>query len=609
MAFCKEQELEFSSVLANEAQMDNVIAQLSRNLTLLQGHLPYWSRESWEYSCFSLAFWEGFRLDFHERIDFQTQDRVIDITNNRSGRFRGLNVTVFTKRQVLRRVRNEQETAVSAGSEKSKVTIDSTTDGWSMGAQLTAGHFQPMGLLFAQTGVTVSSTYSNHTTTGTQYSVVERNNFNCLPGYYCRSEAWTSYVKLSGPCVGRPKVVCNSEVLYPCEYRTPESWQKKVPRRWQCPQMTTYWKKACFPARYCEVVTPIVDEEGKPIVTEVFSSHPIPNFHPKPQITEYKAGVFTLGSDNYIYDPSRQRDKYWNKDLGWHQNKAYPDLDDDVAKFVHKRPTLLKFRDGCYELKSIEWYCPSYDEETRYLAAAEVGGVIKSPYGKPTAPAPTVEDMASCLEATAAKVSTGTDDKVTISELVEEHLRLYGTLGKLQTNTQTQLAWAVANNHASMVTFLLLSSNVDPNAKDAAGRTALSRAVGNGNIDMTKLLLTSPRVSITIPDKKGRTPLFWAAAKGRTEVAELLLAAEAEPTAADNKGRTPLLVAAVNGHEDVVALLLGLKTVDANMGDSEGRTPLWWAHRKGHADVVELLSSRRDLAGRHDDAGNLTGSR
>ncbi|PFH59343.1 hypothetical protein XA68_12495 [Ophiocordyceps unilateralis] len=212
------------------------------------------------------------------------------------------------------------------------------------------------------------------------------------------------------------------------------------------------------------------------------------------------------------------------------------------------------------------------------------------------APTPTPEDMAGCLEVEAEKIENGEYEKVTGLELVKEYVRLYDTLDEFQKKDQTQIAWAVANNHEFIVRLLLKSTKVNPNDRDAAGRTALSRLAGNGHVYMAKLLLQSPKVGVTIPDKQGRTPLLWAAAKGRLEIVQLLLMAEAKPHVADKKGRTPFLIAAANGRRRVVSLLLSLTTVDANVVDNEGRTAVLWAQQSGHAGIVKLL----------DPTGNVT---
>ncbi|RDA88749.1 hypothetical protein CP532_4099 [Ophiocordyceps camponoti-leonardi (nom. inval.)] len=591
VASCLESATDLNRGLTTQAEMMDILNRLQQNTTLREDSLPYWSRDMSEFSCLSLAWWEGFRVHFHEKVQFLSPSQDVNNSSDHRKRVKrdDVKVTVFAKRQVLRRVRNLQETMVTAGSEKSTVTIDSTTTGWTVGAQLMAGHLQPVGLLFAQTGLTISASYSSHTTTGTQYSVTERNGFSCPPGYDCRSEAWTSYVKLSGPCVDRHKVTCNTKALYPCEFNTAEQWENKVDDMWHCPQISSWREKHCNPVRYCEVVTPITDADGKPVVTEVFLSEPIPEFHPRPRISEYKAGFYLLGSEGYLYDPSRQRDKYWKKDMGWHENRAHPNLDDEVAAFPHKAPEVLKFRDDCYKLKSLEWYCPTEDEGQNFIGIDGVLDVNKSPYGKTANFTPTTEAMITCLESEAGRILQGGYDKVTAVEVVNEYLRLFDELHR---KNETLLTRAVISEQRGLIGLMLNSTKVDVNARDIKGRTALSWAAGEGHVDIAMMLLHSLKVSVSMADKQGRTPLFWAAAKGRLEIVKLLLMAEAKANAVDKRGRTPLMGAAINGHKKVVALLLQLKTVKVNVRDSSGRTALSWAEAKGHTDIVELL--RRD---------------
>ncbi|RCI09466.1 hypothetical protein L249_3655 [Ophiocordyceps polyrhachis-furcata BCC 54312] len=588
VASCSEKA---ADVMTSQVEMMDILHRLEQNTTLREDSLPYWSRDKFEFSCLSLAWWEGFRVHFHEEVQFLPPSH----SSSDYGKQGNVNVTVFAKRQVLRRVRNLQETMVTAGSEKSTVTIESTTTGWTVGAQLMAGHLQPVGLLFAQTGLTISASYSSHVTTGTQYSVTERNGFSCPPGYDCRSEAWTSYVKLAGPCIDRHEVTCNSQSLSPCDFTTADQWRDKVNSMWHCQQISSWREKNCNPVRHCEVVTPIMDADGKPVVTEVFLSEPIPDFHPRPRISEYKAGFYLLGSENYLYDPSRQRDKYWKKDIGWHENRAHPNLDAEVAAFPHKAPDVLKFRDGCYKLKSLEWYCPTEDEGEAFIGMDGILDVNKSPYGKTARLTPTTEAMIDCLESEAEKILLGGYDKVTALEVVDEYLRLHD---KMQGKNETLLLlWRpVTSRQYGLVGLLINSTKVDVNGRDVKGRTALSWAAGGGgggSDEVVMQLLGSPKVSLTVADKQGRTPLFWAAAKGRLESVKMLLMAEAKPNKVDKRGRTPLMAAAINGHKKVVALLLRLKTVKVHVKDRQGRTALSWAKAKGHADVVKLLGPSR----------------
>ena len=69
---------------------------------------------------------------------------------------------------------------------------------------------------------------------------------------------------------------------------------------------------------------------------------------------------------------------------------------------------------------------------------------------------------------------------------------------------------------------LLATGKVDPNRKDAYGRTALFLATLNGQSSMVKALLNIP-VDAEIPDRAGKTPLMCAVEYREKDIVELIL--------------------------------------------------------------------------------------
>lgn len=61
---------------------------------------------------------------------------------------------------------------------------------------------------------------------------------------------------------------------------------------------------------------------------------------------------------------------------------------------------------------------------------------------------------------------------------------------------------------------LLLLKRVDPEWRDADGRTPLSLASGRGFTAVVKLLLEAIGVDPNSEDFEGMTPLSWASAEG-----------------------------------------------------------------------------------------------
>lgn len=180
----------------------------------------------------------------------------------------------------------------------------------------------------------------------------------------------------------------------------------------------------------------------------------------------------------------------------------------------------------------------------------------------------------------------------------------------------------------------LLAAGVDPNRRDALGRSALHLAALVGDAPMAALLLATPGTAAARRCESGATPLhycFWPAtltqalqeagtaagsavgASGgeagdemaghmgcqprstthpdRLAVARLLLphlAAGQTDLATAMEGSTPLMHAATAGSAPAVALLLGA-AADRDAQDARGRSALMLAAAGGCLDALALL--------------------
>ncbi len=179
-----------------------------------------------------------------------------------------------------------------------------------------------------------------------------------------------------------------------------------------------------------------------------------------------------------------------------------------------------------------------------------------------------------------------------------------------------------ADEGALQLAQMLISAEIDVNAKNDSGTTALHNAAYEGHADMAKLLIKagalleekdiSHQTALHIACSRGhcevikalvaaganvetkstwdRTLLHTAASEGKTEVVSLLIAAQADVNAQDtNNGDTPLQLAAWNGHSEVVKLLLAANADVNAKRTKDDETALHFASREGHDEVVKLL--------------------
>lgn len=113
---------------------------------------------------------------------------------------------------------------------------------------------------------------------------------------------------------------------------------------------------------------------------------------------------------------------------------------------------------------------------------------------------------------------------------------------------------------------------------------SLVRVVKLGNLKATDLLLSSG-VNVNSTDAAGRSVLYWAAYGGNLNLVKLLVAAGADVDASDAKGWNSLIVATAEGHHDVVE---HLAKVGANVNSGNG-TALRIAAERNQYEMIRIL--------------------
>ncbi|HEX8915285.1 MAG TPA: ankyrin repeat domain-containing protein [Humisphaera sp.] len=147
----------------------------------------------------------------------------------------------------------------------------------------------------------------------------------------------------------------------------------------------------------------------------------------------------------------------------------------------------------------------------------------------------------------------------------------------------------------------LAARTLDPNERDARGRTLLQQAAIAGEFEVVEVLLDNG-ANVAAVDREGWTALHWAASGGHQEVAELLIASGARVDVQGTLGETPLYWAAVFDRKDVAELLIA-RGANVTATDRRGRTPLHAAAESdARATAVVLLAQGAD-AKAQDEAG------
>lgn len=152
--------------------------------------------------------------------------------------------------------------------------------------------------------------------------------------------------------------------------------------------------------------------------------------------------------------------------------------------------------------------------------------------------------------------------------------------------TEAAFARAVEEGDTGAVE-LFLAAGMNPEVKDAAGRTVLINAASRGSNNISKKLL-GKGADVNARDDSGSTALMNSAAGDHKETTEVLLENGADVNLADNDGRTALIRAAARGNSEIVRMLIN-KGARIDVRDKDGRDALTWAEINNRSDVTALL--------------------
>jgi serine/threonine protein kinase len=134
---------------------------------------------------------------------------------------------------------------------------------------------------------------------------------------------------------------------------------------------------------------------------------------------------------------------------------------------------------------------------------------------------------------------------------------------------------------------LFLTAGMNPEVKDAAGRTMLINAASRGSNNISQKLLNKG-ADVNTRDNIGLTALMESVEGNHKETTKVLLENGADVNLADNNGRTALIRAAARGNSEIVRLLIN-KGARIDVKDRDGRDALTWAEINDKSDVIELL--------------------
>ncbi|PHH81327.1 hypothetical protein CDD82_1028 [Ophiocordyceps australis] len=243
------------------------------------------------------------------------------------------NISIYYNPLVEKSVVNMGDDDLSMSVEESKTSIDSTTKGWQIGAQISLGAGQGVSA-----SVGVSGSYSSSQTTGNWDTKGVSVSSVCKPGHDCRIETWTFHLKIEGHCRIEPIVNCAGP-MDPCR----RDWSQT------CQQFEDYRHRHCLtnddavePYKYepCEVTTPVLDQAGRPFTRIVRISQDIASVHDEAKKQgERIAKAVKKYSDYYKLDNGKyyneENDMWWNfASQSWVRVKGRPKP--DLSRFKGK---------------------------------------------------------------------------------------------------------------------------------------------------------------------------------------------------------------------------------------------------------------------------------
>ncbi|KAM4062121.1 hypothetical protein HRG_008970 [Hirsutella rhossiliensis] len=240
------------------------------------------------------------------------------------------NVTIYYTPYMENSIINMGDDDITFSVEQSTTSIDSTTEGWQIGAQLTAGA--------ESVALGISAGYSKSWTTGNYKTKAVSIHTTCKPGYDCRIETWTFHLKISGSCKLRPIIVCGAEIdACVGKFSRAPSNQFKAFGQKHCP---SHPPNQPYKFEACEVNTPIFDQVGKPLTRLVrISEKIIPESDDNEATKALKAvaaedGWYQLENGEW-YDPKDDM-YYGNNGDGWYSKPNMPKP--DLSRFQEAAP-------------------------------------------------------------------------------------------------------------------------------------------------------------------------------------------------------------------------------------------------------------------------------
>ena len=161
---------------------------------------------------------------------------------------------------------------------------------------------------------------------------------------------------------------------------------------------------------------------------------------------------------------------------------------------------------------------------------------------------------------------------------------LCGAAGLAQAAPIDELTTAAYRNDGRTVTLLMLRG-VNPNDRDARGRSPLDVALREESAKSLQSLLEYPGLDVNTADENGETPLMLAAIKGRLDWVQTLVKKGAR---INKEGWTPLHYACSGPDKGVAAWLL-TQGAEIDSRSPNGSTPMMLAARYGPYDLAEVL--------------------
>jgi ankyrin repeat protein len=163
----------------------------------------------------------------------------------------------------------------------------------------------------------------------------------------------------------------------------------------------------------------------------------------------------------------------------------------------------------------------------------------------------------------------------------------------------TPLEYACIRENVDLLDLLLNQPDIDPNItvnRNGSYYPILSLASQAKNVQLVSRLLKTNTLNPNALTQLGDSSLSLAIRSNRTEIVELLLSCkEVDPNLPNLLHQTPLALASSHGSLDSLHLLLKDKRVQKNCKDIDASTPLHLAAESGHLDcAIALLQSGAD---------------